>query len=249
MIILITGASSGFGEAITEKFASEGWDCLITGRRKERLVQLSDKLSKKYNVSITPIDFDVRNRKSVFEKLASLPQVDVLVNNAGLALGKDNFDTASLDDWETMIDTNIKGLLYVSKAIIPSMIKRKKGHIFNMGSVAAKIVYQGGNIYCATKHAVDAISQSMRIELLPYQIKVTAIHPGAAETEFSMVRFKGDKKQAEATYEGYTPLYAKDIAREVFHCATLPENVCINDLVITATAQANGIYFFKNDQK
>jgi len=246
--ILITGATSGFGKAIAERFSAEGWNCIITGRRKERLMDLAKNLSQTNGVKILPLNFDVRNRQAVFDNLAHLPEewkkIDVLVNNAGLALGKENFDEAQLDDWETMIDTNIKGLLYVSKAVIPYFIQNKKGHIINMGSVAAKDVYPQGNIYCATKHAVEAISQAQRIDLLQHAIKVTAIHPGAVKTEFSDVRFKGDKAKADAVYEGYTPLCAEDIANVVYYCATLPEHVCINDLVISCTAQANAIFTF-----
>ena len=173
--------------------------------------------------------------------------IDVLVNNAGLAAGRDLFDKASLDDWDTMIDTNVKGLLYVSKAVIPLMIKNKKGHIINIGSTAAKEVYKEGNVYCATKHAVNAISEAQRIDLLQHKIKVTAIHPGAAETEFSLVRFKGDEQKAKAVYEGFEPLHAEDIANTVFYCANLPAHVCINDLVITCTAQANSFYTYKEE--
>jgi NADP-dependent 3-hydroxy acid dehydrogenase YdfG len=172
-------------------------------------------------------------------------QVDTLVNNAGLALGREGFEGANIDDWDTMIDTNIKGLLYVSKAILPGMTQRKRGHIINMGSIAAKEVYKDGNVYCASKSAVDAISASMRIDLLEYGIKVTSIHPGPAETEFSLVRFKGNKEDANKVYEGYTPLYAQDIADIVYYCATLPAHVCINDLVVTCTALAAPHYLHK----
>ena len=247
--ILITGTTSGFGKAMAERFSAEGWNCIITGRRAERLQHLADELSDKYSVKILPLVFDVQNREEVFKQLTSLPaewqKIDVLVNNAGLALGRENFDESNIDDWDTMIDTNVKGLLYVSKAVIPYFIQNKKGHIINIGSTAAKDIYPGGNVYCAAKHAVDAISQSQRIELLQHKIKVTAIHPGAVETEFSIVRFKGDKAKADAVYEGYEPLRAVDIADAAYYCATLPEHVCINDLVITCTAQANSFYTYK----
>lgn len=249
--IVITGATSGFGKAMAELFASHGDDCIITGRREERLNALASELENRYNVAIFPLCFDVRDRKAVDDALGSLPEewqdIDILVNNAGLALGRDHFDQASVDDWENMIDTNIKGLLYVSKMIVPLMKKKKSGHIINLGSTAGKEVYEKGNVYCATKSAVDAISQSMRIDLLPYGIKVTAIHPGAAETEFSMVRFKGNKDQANAIYNGYTPLLAEDVANVVYFCTTLPAHVCINDLVMTCTAQANSFYLHKGD--
>lgn len=247
--IFITGATSGFGKSIAEKFASEKWNCIITGRRKERLDELAKQLSSNYKINILPLAFDVRKKEEVFSAIDNLKDdwknIDVLVNNAGLAAGRDLFDEASLDDFDAMIDTNIKGLLYVSKAIIPFMIKNKKGHIINIGSTAAKEVYKEGNVYCATKHAVNAISEAQRIDLLQHKIKVTAIHPGAAETEFSLVRFKGDEQKAKAVYEGFEPLQAEDIANTVFYCANQPEHVCINDLVITCTAQANSFYTYK----
>jgi 3-hydroxy acid dehydrogenase/malonic semialdehyde reductase len=247
--ILITGATSGFGKAIAETFAAANWKCIITGRRKEKLLAFADVLQKDFGVEVLPLVFDVQNRTAVFEVIASIPSewqhIDVLVNNAGLALGRDSFDVADIDDWDTMINTNVKGLLYVSKAIMPLMIANKKGHIINIGSTAAKDMYQFGNVYCGTKAAVDAISHTMRIDLLPHQIKVTAIHPGAAETEFSLVRFKGDESKAKQTYNGFKALSAKDVADTVYYCGTLPEHVCINDLVITCTAQADGIYIHK----
>lgn len=248
-IILITGATSGFGKAIAEKFAANGWNCIITGRRKERLFELASALSSQNGIKTLPLVFDVQHKEEVFNHLANLPEewqsIDVLVNNAGLALGRDSFDTASLDDWETMIDTNVKGLLYVSKAVLPFMIGRNKGHIINMGSTAAKEVYPNGNVYCASKSAVDAISKAQRIDLLPHRIKVTALHPGAVDTEFSIVRFKGDSAKADAVYKGYEPLHACDIADVCYYCATLPAHVCINDLVITCTAQANSLFTHK----
>jgi len=248
--ILITGASSGFGKAMAEKFAADGWNCIITGRRSERLSALAKELETKHGVAVLPVVFDVQNRQEVFDALGNLPatwqQIDVLVNNAGLALGRDSFENANLDDWDTMLDTNVKGMMYVSRAVLPYMIAQKKGHIINLGSVAGKEVYKDGNGYCASKFAVEALSRSMRIDLLQYKIKVTAIHPGAAETEFSLVRFKGDESKAKAIYDGFTPLYANDVADIAFYCATLPENVCINDLVVSCTAQADAIYFHKS---
>jgi len=248
-IILVTGATSGFGKAIAEKFASHGWHCIITGRRKERLDELSAALTNAYGVKVLPLHFDVQNKDAVFAAIQNLPTawqaIDVLVNNAGLAAGRDSFEDASLEDWETMIDTNVKGLLYMSKAVLPYFIASGKGHIINLGSTAAKEVYTNGNVYCATKSAVDAISKAQRVDLLPHKIKVTAIHPGAAETEFSMVRFKGDATKANAIYAGYEPLKAEDIADTTWYCANLPQHVCINDLVITCTAQANSYYTYK----
>jgi len=193
------------------------------------------------------LPFDVQDEAKVFTAVQHLPSewqnIDVLINNAGLALGRDYFDEASLHDWTTMIDTNVKGLLYVSKAVLPFMIKNKKGHIINIGSTAGKEVYEKGNVYCASKHAVDAISQAMRIDLLRHHIKVTAVHPGAAETEFSLVRFKGDEDTARKVYEGFTPLSAEDVADVIYYTTTLPAHVCINDLVLTAAQQANSFYF------
>lgn len=247
-IILITGASSGFGKAIAEKFAAGGWNLILTARRKEKLAEVASAIESKYGVKTLSLIFDVQDKAAVFAHLNNLPAewqgVDLLVNNAGLALGRDSFLDANLEDWETMIDTNVKGLLYASKAVLPMLIK-EKGHIINIGSTAGKEVYKDGNVYCASKHAVDAISKAQRIDLLPYQIKVTAIHPGAADTEFSVVRFKGDAEKAKAVYNGYTPLMAEDIADTVWYVANTPAHVCINDLVITCTAQANSMYLQK----
>jgi len=247
-IILVTGASSGFGKAIATKFAAGGWNVIITGRRKEKLAELAQALETTYGIKTLSLTFDVQDKKAVFEHLQNLPTewqaIHILVNNAGLALGRDSFENANLEDWETMIDTNVKGLLYASKAVLPMLIK-EKGHIINIGSTAGKEVYKDGNVYCASKHAVDAISKAQRIDLLQYQIKVTAIHPGAADTEFSVVRFKGDAEKAKAVYTGYTPLMAEDIADTVWYVANTPAHVCINDLVITCTAQANSMYLQK----
>jgi 3-hydroxy acid dehydrogenase / malonic semialdehyde reductase len=248
-IVLVTGATSGFGKAIAEKFAANGFHVIITGRRAERLQQLALELKAAHNVKVLPLVFDVQKREEVSIAINSLNgewrSVNILVNNAGLALGRDYFDEASLDDWETMIDTNVKGLLYVSKAVLPLMISTGNGHIINIGSTAGKEVYEKGNVYCASKHAVDAISKAMRTDLLRHAIKVTAIHPGAAETEFSSVRFKGDDATAAKVYEGYKALEARDVADITFYCATLPAHVCINDLVVTCTAQANSFMTFK----
>jgi len=247
-IILVTGASSGFGKAIATKFAAGGWNVIITGRRKEKLDELAKALEANYGIKTLSLVFDVQDKKAVFDNLQNLPSewqaINILVNNAGLALGRDSFENANLEDWETMIDTNVKGLLYASKAVLPILIK-EKGHIINIGSTAGKEVYKDGNVYCASKHAVDAISKAQRIDLLQYQIKVTAIHPGAADTEFSVVRFKGDAEKAKAVYTGYTPLMAEDIADTVWYVANTPAHVCINDLVITCTAQANSMYLQK----
>lgn len=244
--VFITGASAGFGKACAEKFASHGYDLVINGRREERLSELKETLEKKFNVAILVSVFDVRNRQQVFEAVNNIPDdwkhIDILINNAGLALGRDYFDDADLDDWDTMIDTNVKGLLYATKALLPFIKKSSSPHIVNLGSVARE-VYEKGNVYCATKAAVDIISQSMRVDLLRYGIKVTAIHPGAAETEFSIVRFKGDEATAKKIYDGLIPLTANDVADVIYYCVTLPPHVCINDLVLTCTQQANAIYF------
>ncbi len=264
-IILITGATSGFGEACARKFAAAGgYDIIITGRRRERLEALKQELEGGGGaatangsgtgggaaaIKVWPLVFDVQDKAAVIAAIGGLPEswkkIDVLFNNAGLALGRDFFEEANPDDWETMIDTNVKGLLYVSRAVLPMMTAAGKGHIINMGSVAGKEVYEKGNVYCASKFAVDALSKAMRIDLLRHRIKVTVIHPGAAETEFSVVRFKGDENQAQKAYEGYMPLRAEDIADTVYYCASLPPHVCINELVMTCTAQANAIYFYR----
>jgi 3-hydroxy acid dehydrogenase / malonic semialdehyde reductase len=246
--ILVTGATSGFGKAIATVFAANGWNCIITGRRKERLDELAATLTNDYKIDVLPLCFDVRDKSAVFSQLMNLPgnwqSIAVLVNNAGLALGRDSFEKANLDDWDTMIDTNVKGIMYVTKALMPLLINNKT-HVLNIGSIAGKEVYKDGNAYCASKHAVDAISKSMRIDLLSYGIKVTAIHPGAAETEFSVVRYKGDLQKADNTYVGFEPLVAKDIADITWYCANLPAHVCINDLTVTCTAQANATIFHK----
>ncbi len=244
--IFITGASSGFGKAAAQLFAKNGNNLIITGRRKERLAELTHQLTKQYKVNVTPLCFDVSNNEEVTAAIQKISnqQIDVLVNNAGLARGINKIQDGKLADWNQMIDTNIKGLLYVSKAIMPLMIKNKKGHIINIGSTAGKEAYQHGNVYCATKHAVDAISKSMRIDLLEHGIKVTQICPGAAETEFSEVRL-GDKAKAKKVYEGYQPMTAEDVASIIYYVTTLQENLCINDLVVTSLAQANSYYINK----
>lgn len=247
--VFITGATSGFGEACARKFAANNYRLILNGRREERLKTLQQQLQDQYGTESLLLPFDVRHRAAVLQSIATLPEawqeIDILINNAGLALGRDLFDEASLDDWDIMMDTNVKGLMYVSKAVVPLMTKRNSGHIINMGSIAGKEVYERGNAYCASKHAVDALSKAMRIDLLQHKIKVTAIHPGAAETEFSVVRFKGDETAAQKVYEGYEPLLGEDIAEIIYYTATLPPHVCINDLVVTCTAQANASHLYK----
>lgn len=248
-IVLITGATAGIGQACAEKFAASNFNLIMTGRRKEKLEILKQELEKKYPVQVLTCCFDVRQKEAVFNAVNDFPetwkQIDILINNAGLALGRDSFESADMDDWENMMQTNVDGLLYVSRAVLPYMIKNNRGHIINLGSIAGKEVYENGNIYCASKFAVDAISRSMRIDLLKYGIKVTAINPGAVETEFSLVRYKGDRAKATAAYDGYIPLKASDIADTIFYCANLPEHVCINDLSITCLQQAGVFYFHK----
>jgi 3-hydroxy acid dehydrogenase / malonic semialdehyde reductase len=251
-IVFITGATSGFGKAAATLFAQAGFHLIINGRRNERLSEIATELQAAFKVEILPLAFDVRDESAVNEAINSLPPkwkaIDVLVNNAGLALGRDFFEEGSTEDWNVMIDTNVKGFLYVAKAVAKLMSQKEtinecRGHIINLGSVAGKDVYEKGNVYCGTKFAVDAISKAMRIDLLRHHIKVTAIHPGAAETEFSIVRFKGDAETAKSVYNGLKPLSAEDVAATIFWCATQPPHVCINDLTITCTRQADGIFF------
>jgi NADP-dependent 3-hydroxy acid dehydrogenase YdfG len=243
--ILVTGATSGFGKAIALKFAEKGHSVIITGRREDRLKSLKEEITSK-NVECTYLCFDVRDNKAVKNAINSLSanwsSIDVLVNNAGLASGLDKIQDGNTENWDRMIDTNVKGLLYVSKAIIPLMVARKTGHIINIGSTAGKEVYEKGNVYCASKHAVDAITKGMRIDLLEHGIKVTQIAPGAAETEFSVVRFDGDTERAKNAYNGYQPMSAEDIALLTVMSTELPANLCINDLVVTSLAQANSFY-------
>lgn len=250
-IALITGATSGIGEACAYLFAREGYDLILTGRREDRLEKLATNINQNYNVQIAMSSFDVRSKEEVNDNLLHLPEnwqkVDVLINNAGLSQGLDLLQDGSSDDWDTMIDTNIKGLLYVSKIVSNWMISRGSGHIINLGSIAAKEVYTRGNVYCATKHAVDAINQGMRIDLLPHGIKVTAVHPGAVETEFSEVRFKGDKIRAKKVYEGFTPLIATDIAETIWFVVSRPPHVNINEITVMPTAQASGTQFFRQE--
>lgn len=239
--ILITGATSGFGEAMARRFAHGGWRTIITGRRRERLDKLLQELTAAGG-QVHALCFDVRDRNAVDAAWDSLPaawrELDVLVNNAGLAAGFDPIQDGRPEDWDRMLDTNVKGLLYTSRAVIPGMIARGCGHIINIGSLAGKEVYPMGNVYCATKHAVDALTKGMRQDLMPHGIKVTQIAPGLARTEFSLVRFHGDAQRAGQPYAGITPLNGDDIAHLVWFAANLPPHVCINDLVVTPTAQA-----------
>lgn len=248
-IALITGATSGIGEACAHLFAREKYNLVLTGRRLDRLEKLAKKLNTKYNVEVAISSFDVRDREQVIISLEELPakwkKVNVLINNAGLSQGLDPLQSGSMDDWDTMIDTNVKGLLYVSKVVSNWMIKNGSGHIINLGSIAGKEVYPNGNVYCASKHAVDAINQGMRIDLLSHGIKVTAVHPGAVETEFSEVRFKGDKERAKKVYDGFKPLAAEDIAETIWFAVSRPAHVNVNELTVMPTAQASATNIFR----
>ena len=240
---LITGATSGIGRAVADIFAENKYNLIVTGRRSERLQELKAALERQHGISVLALCFDVRDNDEVVRNIESLPvewrNIDVLVNNAGLAVGLNHIQDGVLDDWERMIDTNIKGLLYVTRAVSPLMVARNSGHIVNICSVAGKEVYENGNVYCATKHAVDALSKAMRIDMLGHNIKVTNICPGAVETEFSIVRFKGDTQRAAGTYKGIEPLSGRDIAECIYFAVSLPQHVCINDMMIMPTAQAD----------
>ncbi|MCB0698446.1 MAG: SDR family NAD(P)-dependent oxidoreductase [Chitinophagales bacterium] len=251
--VMVTGATSGFGAAIAGKFAANGDNIIATGRRADRLQELKDKLESEYDVKVITLHFDVRDRNEVtaaVEQLSGMVDcVDILVNNAGLAAGLSTIDDGDVDDWDIMVDTNLKGLLYVTKYVLPLIKKSKQGHIINIGSTAGKVAYKNGNVYCATKFAVDALSQTMRIDLLPFGIKVTSVNPGLAETEFSIVRFKGDEDKAKSVYKGLDPLVADDIADVAFYCASQPAHVCINDITVTCTNQANSFYIIRDSEK
>lgn len=249
--ILISGATSGFGFYTARIFAQNGWNLVLTGRRKERLDEIQNELSSTFNCEVITLNFDVRNNADVEQHLATLPEhvkqnIRILVNNAGLALGRSSIDNGELGDWEQMIDTNLKGLLYLSRQVIPFFKANRSGHIVNISSIAGKEVYPDGNVYCASKHAVDALSKSMRMDLLPYNIKVTNIAPGAANTEFSLVRFKGNQSTADAVYTGFEPLVAQDIAESIYFACTRPAHVVISDLTIMPAAQASATVFYKN---
>jgi 3-hydroxy acid dehydrogenase/malonic semialdehyde reductase len=247
--ILVTGATSGFGRAIAARFAKEGYTVCITGRRADRLAEVKAGIENAYGVNVVTLAFDLRDKTQVQQAVSDLKKqvqkIDILVNNAGLAAGFSAIDEGDTDDWDTMIDTNVKGLLYITRQVAPMMKAQAGGHIINIGSTAGNLVYKNGNVYCATKFAVDALTQGMRIDLLPYGIKVTAINPGMAETEFSLVRFKGDEQRAKNTYADIKPLQAEDIADITWYCASLPPHVCINDLTVTCLTQANSVYAIK----
>ncbi|MCB9251481.1 MAG: SDR family NAD(P)-dependent oxidoreductase [Flavobacteriales bacterium] len=248
-IAFVTGATAGIGKATARLLAKNNYDLILCGRRKEMLKDIENEL-KGYGAEVYAAKLDVRKRKEVETFFEDLPDrwknMDVLVNNAGLAAGLDSFAGGNLDDWDQMVDTNIKGLLYVSRMVMPLMVNRRSGHIVNIGSIAGKEIYTGGNVYCGTKHAVDALSRSMRRELAEFDIRVSGIHPGAVETEFSLVRFKGDAERSKKVYEGYQSLVANDIAEAILWCLNQPKHVNINELTIMPLAQpAAGVVFKK----
>lgn len=252
-IALITGATSGIGAASARKFASEGWDLIITGRRKDRLDAVEQSLRNDYGIDVLSLHFDVRNLAEVQKHVSSLTgkwtKVELLLNNAGLAVGRGEFQNGVYDDWERMIDTNVKGLIYMSKEISPLFIKNRKGHIINIASMAGHEVYGGGNVYCATKHAVRALSKGLRIDLVEHGIKVSIVSPGAVdETEFSLVRYKGDQEKADSTYDGYEPLHASNIADCIWFCANQPANVNIEEVYVLPTAQASPYVLHKKEK-
>lgn len=240
-IAFITGTSAGIGAASAKMLAAQQYNLILAARRKDRIEELAAMLKEQYGVSVLCITLDVRNRDEVQKAVEALPgewqKINVLVNNAGLASGLSAIDEGDLDDWDVMIDTNVKGLLYVTRAIIPLMKKNESGHIINIGSIAGKEVYANGNVYCATKHAVDALNKAMRIDLAKFPIRVTAIHPGAVETEFSIVRFKGDEERASKVYQGFENLVAEDVAEAIWFAVSRPAHVNINELTIMPTAQ------------
>ena len=239
-IVLITGATSGIGEATAKLLAENRYRLILTGRRKERMEELKERLIKLTDVHI--LSFDIRKREEVDNAIDSLPSelqdVDVLVNNAGLAAGRDHFHECDMDDWEQMIDTNLKGLLYISRKITPRMVKRGTGHVINVGSIAGREMYEKGNVYSATKHAVEALSRGMRMDMFRHGIRVSTVSPGLVETEFSLVRFKGDGEKAKEPYRGMKPLSGRDVAEAILFMINRPPHVCINDLLIMPTAQA-----------
>ena len=247
-IVLITGATSGIGEACARKFAQGGYDVIITGRRAQLLANLKKELEAE-GIRVLALAFDVRNRNAATAAINSLPvewqQIDVLINNAGLALGLEPEYEGSFEDWETMIDTNIKGLLTMTRLVVPRMVKRDSGHVINIGSVAGDAAYAGGNVYCGTKAAVKTITDGLRIDLAHTSVRVTNVKPGLVETNFSVVRFKGDEQRAENVYKGITPLYAEDIADTIAYIVNLPDKIQITDITVTPMHQADAIHVYK----
>lgn len=251
-IAFVSGASSGIGQACAEVLAREGYDLILAARRSERLQDLAMALEAAYGTQVFCCMLDVRDKDAVQNAIGSFrgrwKHIDVLINNAGLSQGLDPIQTGDTGDWDRMIDTNVKGLLYMTRAVVPLMIEQGKGHVVNIGSIAAKEVYPNGNVYCATKHAVDALTQGMRVDLLHEGIKVTAIHPGMVETEFSEVRFKGDRDRAKAVYHNIEPLVAMDVAEAVWFAVSRPAHVNINDMLIMPTAQASGTQLVRREK-
>ncbi len=241
-IVLITGATSGIGEATALLLAQHKFDLILTGRRSEKLENLKEKIESESDIRVLTLNFDIRNRQETTNAIETLPaeweNIDILINNAGLAAGLSAIDEGNIDDWEQMIDTNIKGLLYISRAISADMAKRGEGHIINISSIAGKETYPSGNVYCATKHAVESLTKGMRLDLLQHGIKVTSVAPGAVNTEFSLVRFKGDKERADKVYEGFIPLYAEDIAETILFVVSRPAHVNIDNILVMPAAQA-----------
>lgn len=247
---LVTGASSGFGEAIAKSLAKLNYNLILTGRNEQNLLNVESEIKSKYPVDVLPLVFDIQDFEACEIAINKIPEsfknIDLLINNAGLAVELEKIHTGAIEDWERMINTNVKGLLYISRLITPQMVERKKGHIVNIGSISSREVYVGGNVYCATKHAVLALSQGMRMDLLPFNIKVTHVSPGAAETQFSITRFHGDVEKAKKVYEGFEPLLAEDVANVVEYVVSLPDHVCINEINVTCTAQFNGVIIKNN---
>jgi len=244
-IVLITGASAGIGEACAKAFAAEGAKLILAARRVERLKALSQKLDKKYCTDSLVIKLDVQDRNEVSNALGDIPQdwqnIDILINNAGSSQGLDKVQDGHYENWEIMIDTNVKGLLYVTREILPGMIKRGTGHIVNLGSIAGYLVYPSGNVYCATKHAVRALTEGMQMDVVDTPVRVSAVSPGLVETEFSLVRFKGDAEKAKNVYKGIHPLTGEDVAEAIIFCVTRPAQVNINDIIIMPTSQASAL--------
>jgi len=248
-VVFISGASSGIGKACANAFAAEGAKLILAARRKERLDELASELKEKFSSETKILSFDIQNYKEIKESFASLPEewknVDILINNAGLAQGMHKLQEGNPDDWDVMINTNIKGLLYLTREILPNMVKRESGHIINLGSTAGHDVYPSGNVYCATKFAVNAISQSLRIDVLDKSIKVSSVDPGMVETEFSVIRFSGDVERAKNVYKGVDPLTADDVADAILYCATRPKHVNINEIILTPIAQAQSNFIVR----
>ena len=248
-IVLITGATSGIGKATALLLAKNKYDVIITGRRNNLLEKLSLQIQNDFKVNCLTLNFDIKNNKEVTKAINSIPEnwqkIDVLINNAGLSAGLSLIHEGDINDWETMLDTNVKGLLYISRLIMPKMVERKSGHIVNISSIAGKETYFKGNVYCSTKHAVESITKAMRIDMLPFGIKVSSVSPGMVDTEFSLVRFKGNRQQADDVYKGLTPLYAQDVAEAIEFVISRPKHVNINDILIMPTAQANSSHTFK----